>query len=213
MANKLLNSEEKIAATPSVQNEPAGRSWTLADIRFEVEKVSKILILGGYKPGIVRSVAFNPRLTRSCGRTRRLNGAFEMDFSISFFKKGRETSIRDTIAHEVVHTVPGCFNHGNRFKAVGACLAKHGYHVERLCKDEEYAKYVTRKEASGTTYHVVCESCGWDGTRRKRLSKILKGIMMEGQRRYSCPVCGSHRLSVYKVEGPGLETQLKSIRF
>lgn len=47
MANKLLNSEEKIAATPSVQNEPAGRSWTLADIRFEVEKVSKILILGG----------------------------------------------------------------------------------------------------------------------------------------------------------------------
>lgn len=47
MANKLLNSEEKIAAMPSVQNESAGRSWTLANIRFEVEKVREILILEG----------------------------------------------------------------------------------------------------------------------------------------------------------------------
>ena len=212
MANKLLNSEQKIAAIPSVQNEPTGRFWTLGDIREEVERVRSILIREGYKPGSVRSIAFNPRLTRTCGRTRRLNGTFEMDFSVNFFKKGREASIRDTIAHEVVHTVPGCFNHGSRFKEVGTCLEKHGYHVERLCKDDEYAKFVSRKEASGMTYHVVCESCGWDGTRRKKLSKILKGIMQEDQRRYSCPKCGSHKLSVYRIDSPVLETKLVSVK-
>lgn len=208
---KSLNSEEKIAAIPSVRNEYTGQIWTLEDVRREIEKVSRLLTQEGYKPRLVRSVAFNPRLTRSCGRTRRINGTFEMDFSVSYFKKSGADSIRSTIAHETIHTVPGCFNHGDCFKAAARCLKKHGYHVGRLCRDEEYAKYITQEKALGTTYHVVCEGCGWDGTRRKKLSKILKGIMQEGQRRYSCPVCGSHKLSVYRVDFPGLETQLKSI--
>ena len=209
---KSLNSEEKIAAIPSVRNEYTGQIWTLEDVRREIEKVSRLLTQEGYKPRLVRSVAFNPRLTRSCGRTRRINGTFEMDFSVSYFKKSGADSIRSTIAHETIHTVPGCFNHGDCFKAAARCLKKHGYHVGRLCRDEEYAKYITQEKALGTTYHVVCEGCGWDGTRRKKLSKILKGIMQEGQRRYSCPVCGSHKLSVYRVDFPGLETQLKSIK-
>ena len=108
-----------------------------------------------------------------------------MVFCVNYFKKSGADSIWDTIAHEVIHTVPGCFNHGDGFKAAARCLEKHGYHVGRLCRDEEYAKYITQKKAFGTTYHVVCEDCGWDGTRRKKLSKILKGIMQEGQRRYS----------------------------
>lgn len=209
---KLLNSEAKIAAIPFVRNEPSGRIWTLGDVRKEAEKIRSLLIHEGYKPGLVRSIAFNPRLTRSCGRTHRFNDTFEMDFSFIFFKKGGEDSIRDTIAHEVVHTVPGCLNHGDGFKAVARRLEKHGYHIARLCQDEKYAKYITQKEALGTTYHAVCEDCGWDGTRRKRLSKLLKGIMQAGQRRYSCPVCGSHKLSVYRTDFLGLETQLVSVK-
>lgn len=209
---KSLNSEGKIAAIPSVRNEYTGQIWTIEDVRREVEKVRRLLTQEGYKPGLVRSIAFNPRLTKSCGRTHRFRETFEMDFSVNYFKKSGADSIWDTIAHEVVHTVPGCFNHGDGFKAAARCLEKHGYHVGRLCRDEEYAKYITQKKAFGTTYHVVCEDCGWDGTRRKKLSKILKGIMQEGQRRYSCPVCGSHKLSVYRVDFPGLETQLKSIK-
>ena len=209
---KLLNSETKIAAIPFVRNESSGRIWTLGDVRDEVEKIRGLLVQEGYKSGVVRSIAFNPRLTRSCGRTHRFNGMFEMDFSFFFFKKGGEDSIRDTIAHEVVHTVPGCLNHGDGFKSVARRLEKHGYHVARLCQDEKYAKYITQKETLGTTYHVVCEDCGWDGTRRKRLSKLLKGIMQAGQRRYSCPVCGSHKLSVYRTDFPGLETQLVSVK-
>ena len=209
---RLLNSEAKIAAIPFVRNEPSGRIWTLGDICEEDEKIRSLLIHEGYKPGLVRSIAFNPRLTRSCGRTRRFNGTFEVDFSFDFFKRGGENSIRDTIAHESVHTVPGCLNHGDGFRAAARRLEKHGYHVARLCQDEKYAKYITQKEALGTTYHVVCEDCGWDGTRRKRLSKLLKGIMQAGQRRYSCPVCGSHKLSVYRADFPGLETQLKSVK-
>ena len=109
---KSLNSEGKIAAIPSVRNEYTGQIWTIEDVRREVEKVRRLLTQEGYKPGLVRSIAFNPRLTKSCGRTHRFRATFEMDFSVNYFKKSGADSIWDTIAHEVIHTVPGCFNHG-----------------------------------------------------------------------------------------------------
>lgn len=62
--------------------------------------------------------------------------------SISTHECSCDKDIKDTLYHEVIHCIPGCFNHGSQFKAVAARVnAAYGVDVDTSKKDQEaYAK-------------------------------------------------------------------------
>lgn len=58
--------------------------------------------------------------------------------SISTRECATDSDIKDTLYHEVIHCIPGCFNHGTDFKVVAALVnAKFGTHVDTRKRESE----------------------------------------------------------------------------
>ena len=138
----------------------------------------------------------NPRLgviksTRSfgrCGRTRKVGGAFyTIKVNDLFFSPGMNTEwemLRNTLVHEIVHTLPECFNHGPAFHAWGARLnneyglnisTKEGYENS---KKFEHAQFATTKNV------LVCPVCGEYFLYSKTTQAVKRSSM--GRKVWSC---------------------------
>lgn len=198
-----------LAGIHAVKSEVDSHVWTIGEILRELDNVRSLLREKGFVPGAITSVSFNPRLTRSCGRTRREGPrVFSMDFSVAYFQHASPVSIRDTIAHEAIHTVPGCFNHGKKFQQVARLLAANGYHVSTKNRDGAYGTFREQKREEKPTYYILCTSCRKKMGRYQRLSPTLKTIMQGEQGRFYCPACKSRKLKVVKKMPDGTETAL-----
>jgi hypothetical protein len=86
----------------------------------------------GYKVGKIDDLGVSFRYSRAwakCSWTTRYAKSFTITVSNRLFKANKE-SVRDIIHHEVIHTIPGCFNHGRIFKnVVSHCNKKFGTHI------------------------------------------------------------------------------------
>jgi hypothetical protein len=94
----------------------------------------------GYKVGKVVDLEVSYRYSRAwakCNWNRpRYDKTFTIIVSDRLFKANKE-SVRDIIHHEVIHTIPGCFNHGTMFKnAAGHCNKKFGTHITVTAPEE-----------------------------------------------------------------------------
>ena len=200
-----------LAGIHAVKNEADGHVWTIGEILRELDNVRSLLREKGLEPASIGSVVFNPRLTRSCGRTRRKTGVYSMDFSVAYFQHAAPDSIRNTIAHETIHTVPGCFNHGKKFQQVARMLDADGYDVSTRDYDEAYTAYREQKREAKPVFYIFCPNCGKKMDKYVRLSPTLKAIIQDKQERFYCPACMSSGLQVIKRMPDGTETALKSV--
>ena len=87
----------------------------------------------GYKVGKVVELDVSRRYSNAWAKCichgSRYDKSFTITVSDRLFRANKE-SVRDIIHHEVLHTIPGCFNHGNMFKnAAGHCNKKFGTHI------------------------------------------------------------------------------------
>lgn len=94
-------------------------------------------------------------------------------------------SLQNTIIHEIIHTCPGCFSHGNEWKRRAAKVKRElGYDIKR-CSDadekgiSESITNVYRKPK----YVVKCQKCGREVGRYKMCSII------EYPYHWRCGVC------------------------
>lgn len=94
-----------------------------------------------------------------------------------------EQEIKNILAHELLHTCPGCYNHGKRWKAYAARINNiYGYNItatttyERMGLNRPEKKPVYR-------YRIECSRCGKVFYRQKK-SKVVSNID-----RYRC-TCG-----------------------
>ena len=62
--------------------------------------------------------------------------------------------IKNVIAHELIHTVQGCFNHGYMFRAYANKLNRLGYNVEIKNNDKQFGQNIQYK------YKLTCLKCG-----------------------------------------------------
>lgn len=66
--------------------------------------------------------------------------------------------IKNTMAHELIHTAEGCFNHGKRFKAYGKTAEKLGY---KITTSSESSIVKSEDEKFNEAKHVLkCTQCG-----------------------------------------------------
>ena len=84
---------------------------------------------------------------------------FHISISENCFKEPDYVNfIRNTMAHELIHTVEGCFNHGAGFKAYGKIAEKLGYEITVSSKS---AVEKSDEEKFNEAKHVLkCTECG-----------------------------------------------------
>lgn len=86
-------------------------------------------------------------------------------------------TVRDTLAHEFVHTLQGCQNHGPNFKSKARVFEKVlGVKIDSKANindfGEDEAELIQASLASTAKYKIVCESCGKVGFRQKASSLV-----------------------------------------
>ena len=137
------------------------------------------------------SVSINNRLTRSCARTiyNRKDGTYKIEIA------GRTAAdnvkldfIKDSMMHELLHTCPGCMNHGaNTWKYRASIVnRKLGYNVRASATIEECedAGFSPKNMERDARYRIVCEKCGEVVTYRYNACSLT-----EHPEKWKCGIC------------------------
>lgn len=87
----------------------------------------------------------------------------------------------DTIYHELLHSVDGCMNHGNKWNSLANKVNRiYNANVTRTGVANQEMKQEQLKRAK---YKAVCQKCGKEFY-RQRVSNFIKN-----PDRYSCSIC------------------------
>ena len=137
---------------------------------------------------IKSELAFNKRTSAlGCCKYTKRNGEFvSYEISLSEYAMKDETCIRNTLAHEIIHTMPRCQNHGATFK-VNAILCKRiGYDVStRASIEESEACGILDAQKIKAKYEIKCPNCD------KRWYRSRMCSLVKNPGRYICGDCRS----------------------
>lgn len=124
------------------------------------------------------------------GKCKKQDGRYTIYLSRHALKD--QEQIRNTLAHELIHTLYGCMNHGKKFHYYAAIIQKKlGIHIDsRASKSEAENSGIKEAYRENARYKIVCNDCGAIIYRQKRSSLIVNPS------RYRCGKCGG-KLIVY----------------
>lgn len=148
----------------------------------------------GIKYCVPKSWNINHRAKHRFGQCRRVSpGVFEIDISAFLLDDSiSDIPAMNTVIHELLHTVKGCSNHGERWKFLAAQVnsAYPKYSIKRASTWEEFG---ITPPAYDSAYHymIECTSCG-TRSYRKRATKVT-----QNPANYRCR-CGG-KLRVTKI--------------
>lgn len=110
----------------------------------------------GMKYGSIKRIEWSGRMTKAKGKCIRQENAFVIRLSESI--RQYPELIKNVLAHELIHTIPGCFNHGAKFQYYASRLNRFGYQVSTYF-DQEGAqnKYGYSEPKSKIT--LECTKC------------------------------------------------------
>ncbi|WP_322184361.1 SprT-like domain-containing protein [Neglectibacter caecimuris] len=131
-------------------------------------------------------VRVNSRAKRRLGCCYFQNGRYAVEISAMLLAQPEK--LRQTLIHELLHTCPGCRNHGERWKAYAKKAGEAlGCSIQRLAPVEGESGPLRRDPIK---YVLECQSCGAK-IYRSRLSKAVKQPW-----RYRCKCGGKLKRSV-----------------
>lgn len=128
----------------------------------------------GLKPGNIVGVTVNTRAKNRWGQTRYSNGVYSINISNRLLAEELDDMVaKNTIMHEIIHTCPGCMNHGENWKRLANRVnaAYPDYNIKRTTSCEE--KGIEAPEPRAYRWEIYCKSCGkkWN---YKRLPKCAQ---------------------------------------
>lgn len=125
---------------------------------------------------IKKEVTINKRAKKRFGCCKITKQGFKQYFEIELAEKvanSTEEAIKQTLAHEVIHTCKGCANHGKLWTAYAEIMNNaYGYNVKRTDTAEALGIEET-KEQLAENYLLICQNCGLR-IARTRMSKVVK---------------------------------------
>ncbi len=132
------------------------------------------------------------RASTRLGSCKKENGIYRISLSVYILKD--EKTVRNTLAHELVHTCRGCMNHGANFRRIGHQVENMlGISVNRTASREESEQSGIRDAyRQKVRYEIRCIKCGNSYYRQK------KSALVKNPERYRCGKCGG-RLYVEEV--------------
>ncbi len=133
-------------------------------------------------------VVVNTRARTRFGCCRSRLGRHTIEVS-SILLGADEQAVRQVLAHEILHTCPGCANHGAKWQHWAALMSRQfGYDIHRTDSHAAFGLEDTRP----VRYVVVCRQCG------SRINRMKRSSLVAHPERYRCK-CGG---SLY-IEFPG----------
>lgn len=122
-------------------------------------------------------IVINSRAKRRHGCCKKKDGKFIIEIS-EFVLDYPVDEIKNVVAHEIIHTCYGCFNHKKKFKSYGEKLKPLGYNITTTYKGEE--KTPAEIEAR---YMVVCQNCG------EVIYRMKRSPLVTHPQKYRCSKC------------------------
>ena len=153
----------------------------------------------GIEPGEITSVKVNTRAKNRWGQTKYLP---DDTFEININKELLEDNVPDkvtmnTVVHEILHTVEGCFNHKKQWQNYADIMNNaYGYNIKRVTSAEEKG-LPQRIHTSRTSYRKYVITCGECGHRYyyTRAAKVVSLVRDYGEASgCRCGVCNSTKL-------------------
>lgn len=91
----------------------------LEDVAIEcMEMLDRI----GIKYGNVKEVIPNSRARSRWGQCKIVPGGFQININVDLLdERNSIDGLKETLLHELLHTVSGCFNHGREWKENRQC--------------------------------------------------------------------------------------------
>lgn len=125
---------------------------------------------------IYEDVIVNKRPKKRFGCCKKKNGIFYIEIS-EFILSCDDSKIEEVIAHEILHTCSGCYEHGKKWKEFAKSMNdEYGYNIKRVSSFEEMGlKQTSKDEKEEIKYIIKCRKCG-KVYPRKRFTCVMKKI-------------------------------------
>lgn len=145
---------------------------------FEEVKIEAKKIDIPISNNIKKEITINSRARSRFGCCKKTREGLKVSFEIELSERllyCEDKIIKQTLAHELLHTCARCDNHGDIWKYYAAQMNKaYGYDIKRTARAEALG-IESKKENKKLEdkYIVVCTKCGQE-IARTRMSKLIK---------------------------------------
>lgn len=141
----------------------------------------------GIEYGNVVDWSVNTRAKNRWGQCRKLpNGNFTINISSRLLEDDISfDSVADTVLHELIHTVDGCFNHGEQWQRIAHKVnVVYGYNIKRCSTADEKGVEEIYSAPKPIKHQFRCVCCG------KVYSRTRDSKFTKNYENYRCGVCG-----------------------
>lgn len=168
MENYTIKNFEKQFAECYTELSSLGYTRELTSKKYQLHFIDTLKTLGRCK---------------NCGSNR-----YTIYLNKAFADIEKEQNIKNTIMHELIHSLDGCMRHTGRWREIADIVnARLGYNINRTSSHEDYDKYYTAKKSNSAKYEIKCTKCGCSTKYQRNTKTVQRIIAHEG--RYSCGVC------------------------
>lgn len=125
--------------------------------------------------GNIIEVTVNTRAKKRWGQTCRRRDGFHINISSVLLRDDvSDEAAKDTIMHEILHTVDGCFDHKAKWQAMADKVNMFGYKVKRCTSAWEKGIDSSLMETTHhKTYIIRCEKCGAEVIRHRKSDFVI----------------------------------------
>ena len=173
--------------------------YQLCDLNQMLNDCKQELISLGYNEVQDKyySVSINPRFRHKLGCCSLDKKTLFYKIQISkVFMEICPDKIKNTMMHELIHSVNGCMNHGPNFQHLAALVnRKFGYNVKTHSDVPEYSKYLN--ETKHYRYKLMCNTCRKEWLYEKA-GKLVRGVL-KNPNYCKCPHCRGNSFSVINL--------------
>lgn len=131
----------------------------------------------GINTGKINSITINNRAKKRWGQTtKHTDGSFSININGSLLNDSLDDmAAKNTIAHEILHTCKGCFDHQALWQSYADKMnSAYGYNIKRCTSAAEKGlESVGRIRNESYKYTITCTCCGGK-TYYKRASKVIQ---------------------------------------
>lgn len=171
----------------------------LCDLNQMLEDCKKELTSVGYDEvqNKYYSVSINSRFRKKLGCCSYDKKSYFYKIQISkIFMEISPDKVKNTMMHELIHSIDGCMNHGPKFQYLASLVnSNFGYNVRTHSDVPEYSKYLNNTKQY--KYKLLCNTCGKEWLYEKA-GKIVKG-MLKNPNYCRCPYCREKSFSVINL--------------
>lgn len=113
----------------------------------------------------------------------------------SIMERCSDEVLKDVIFHELLHTCPGCLNHGQKWKSLADRINRAcGSHIRVRADSSQIPGLPREEEEPYYKYEIECAACG------VRFYRMRRSRVVDHPEYYRCSRCGG-RLRVRELSG------------